>query len=164
MLSILILIVTSSPSFALQQSTDTEKPGKGLTIQKEDFSCFMNLKCLQKENPFQNKELSEIRLNNVQSKRYVIEGTSGQESMHAEYNSKGELIKATVIQKNITLPKPILNTLGSAELASWTMIGNELVVKNFDKNSMEYKVVLQKDSEIIVEYFNKYGELQNRFM
>ncbi len=87
-----------------------------------------------------------------------------QKTMYAVYDGSGDLIKATVIQRNIALPKTILRVLTSSEFDDWSLIGNELVIENFDKHSMQYKVILKNGDEIRVEYFDTYGQFQNRFL
>jgi hypothetical protein len=164
-LSIFALTISSASAFQMPAETDySEPPREGLTISEDNFSCFQHLQCLIKENPFQKSNLNDIRLNNSHVERYVVEGSSKNESMHAVYTSRGDLIKATVIQKNIVLPKAISDVLASGNFKPWTVIGTELVIENFDKNQMQYKVVLQHEGEVRIEYFNKYGEFQNRFM
>ncbi|TVR34010.1 MAG: hypothetical protein EA390_03465 [Balneolaceae bacterium] len=159
--------MTSSAAFSLQasqMSTDGETLKTALTITEDNFSCFRSLECLKRNNPFPKSDLSKIRLNDFRSEGYTIEGSSKNESLHAEYNYRGDLVKATVIQRNIPLPKAINDILASGELESWTMIGNELVIRNFDRSTMQYKVILLRDDDIRVEYFNKHGEFQNRML
>lgn len=163
--SIIALTISSAAAFQVPVETDrSEIQRSGLTITEDNFSCFQQLKCLIKENPFQKSNLSDIRLKDTRMERYVVEGTSKNESMQAVYNRSGDLIKATVIQKNITLPKAISKELAEGNFKLWTIIGTELVILDFDKNQMQYKVVLQHEGEVRIEYFNKYGEVQNRFL
>jgi hypothetical protein len=146
---------------ASQNSTDSEKPKNTLTITEDNFNCFQNLECLKRNNPFPNSNLSNIRLNDRRAEGYTVEGSSKNESLYAEYNYRGELVKASVIQRNIPLPRAINEVLVTGKFESWTMIGNELVIQNFDRSNMQYKVILQNGDDIRVEYFNKYGEFQN---
>lgn len=165
-LTICLFVITSTPASSFQMSSDElnpEKPRKSLTIHESNFSCFQSLQCLIRENPFPKSNLDEVRLNN-NSEKFVVEGTSKNETMHAVYNGSGDLIKATVIQRNIALPKTILRVLTSSEFDDWSLIGNELVIENFDKDSMQYKVILKNGDEVRVEYFDKYGQFQNRFL
>lgn len=165
-LTICLLILTSVPAVAQQISpnaTNNEKPRNTLTIHEGNFSCFQNLQCLIREDPFKNSNLDQINLNNT-TDRYIVEGTSKNESIFAIYSGSGNLVKATVIQRNIILPKTISRTLASAEFEEWAVIGNELVIENFNKNSMQYKVILQNGNEVRVEYFDGQGKTQNRFL
>jgi hypothetical protein len=165
-LTTLLLALTCTTIASSQNTSETtkeNKPNANLTINESNFSCFESLQCLKRENPFNSNNLDRLNLNG-QSEMYVVEGSSKNESMHAVYDANGSLVKATVIQRNIILPRSIYEALSSEEFEDWTMIGNELVVKNFDKNSMEYKVVLESGDDIRVEYFNKNGELQSQFL
>ena len=162
-----LLVLISSSAFSLQasqNSTDGEKPKTTLTITEDNFNCFQSLECLRRNNPFPNSDLSNISLNDRRAEGYTVEGSSKNESLYAEYHYRGGLVKATVIQRYIPLPKAINEILVSGELESWTMIGNKLVVRNFDRNTMQYKVMLKNGNDIRVEYFNKYGEFQNRML
>lgn len=165
-LTAILLIFISTPAFSLQMAEamitdDPDTPRTGLTINEENLGCFQTLQCLKRENPFQKSNLEEVKLNN-QSNRYIVEGSTKNETLYAEYNGKGDLIKATVIQRNIVLPRTINIVLTSGELENWSVIGNELVIENFDKSRMEYKVILEHEGEVRVEYFDHKGEHRNR--
>lgn len=165
-LTVCLFALISVPAVSMQISpdvTNNEKPRNTLTIHEGNFSCFQNLQCLKRENPFKNSNLVQINLNSM-TDRYVVEGTSKNESIFAVYSGSGDLIKATVIQRNIILPKTILRRLASADFEDWFVIGNELVIENFNKNSMQYQVILQDENDVRVEYFDRDGNIQNRFL
>lgn len=156
------LAVSISPAISQHTTGDNienDTPQNTRIIVEENFSCFQSLKCLQKENPFKKSNLNEVRLNSNSTERYVVEGSSKNESMHAVYNSNGELIRATVIQRNIPTPRAITEVLATGEFKAWQIIGNELVIENFDKQTMQYKVILQNDKEVRVEHFDRHGRL-----
>lgn len=134
-----------------------------LTIHEGNFSCFRDLNCLKNNNPFRNSNLDKVYPNNYRSGNYIIEGSSRNEDIHAVYNGQGELLKATVIQRNIVLPKNLSELLINDEFKSWTMIGNEVEIHDFDKNKITYKIVLSRDGEVRVEHFDSYGQRLNRF-
>lgn len=161
-----ILVITSTPAISFQTSstgvTDDE-PGTSLAIQESNFSCFQNLQCLIDENPFKKSNLGDIKLNNNRAQNYVIEGSSKNEEIYAVYDAGGRLLKATALQRNIALPRTITEVLAADEFKAWRMIGNELVIQNFDKDSMQYKVILQNGDEVRVEYFDRKGGSMNRF-
>ncbi|REL24646.1 hypothetical protein DYD21_17445 [Rhodohalobacter sp. SW132] len=160
--TIFIVMITSFPLFA-QQATDgvqEEYSQNTRIIVEEKFNCFQSLHCLKRENLFKNSNLNEISLNTPRHDKYLVQGSSKNESLHAEYNSDGELIRATVVQRNIPLPKAIYAAL-SNDLPEWRIIGNEVTIENFDKNRMEYKVILQNDTDVRMEYFNRKGELRS---
>lgn len=140
----------SSPGFTEQQST--------LSIHEGNLYCFQNIRCLQSEKPFRNTDLSNIELNGS-TETYVLEGKTRNEELYAEYNGRnGNLIKATVIQRNIILPKQMLAHLATGEYSGWTMVGNQRVIKNFQKDSIRYEVMMMKDGELRIEYFDRHGE------
>jgi hypothetical protein len=162
----LFLIVTMTPhasSFQSSSVTDDAATHKiNLTINEANFSCFQEIQCLKRENFFKKSNLDETTLRSNRFEKYIISGSSRNEDLHAVYDSYGMLLEATVIQRNIPLPTAISNVLISSDLQSWTMIGNELEIKNFDKNRMSYKLILQRDGEIRVEYFDRYGNQLSR--
>lgn len=156
--TLLLAIVYAPAAFSQAPPTQEYEPSDSqLSIQENNLYCFQTLQCLRAENPFNNSSIADIMLNDTQEK-YVIEGKSRNEELYAEYNGKnGTLIKATVIQRNIILPKHLLVTLTSGEFKSWTMVGNKRTIKNFSKDSIEYEVVLMKDGELRIEYFDSNG-------
>lgn len=157
---IFAMSATQVSSFQLiePEITDGENSTGSLAIQVSDYTCFQNLDCLKRNNPFKNSNLDQVYFNSDRYKQYIVEGSSKNENMHAIYNGKGDLIKATVIQRNIVLPKSIYDTLVTDAYSSWKMIGNELVVQNFNQNRMTYKVILNSGDEVKVEYFDRKGK------
>ena len=158
----LFFAISATATFAFQPVIDVpEEPvySYHLTVNENSMACFQTLQCLISENPFKNSNLDKIRLNNSKSQRFLVEGSSENEELHAVYQGNGTLIEATVIQRNIILPKKIYETLAAGEFESWTMIENKLEIKNFVENTKQYTVVLSRDNEVRVEYFDKTGNL-----
>jgi hypothetical protein len=133
----LILVISYAPA-AFSQSADSYSSTDGnLTINESNLWCFQSLQCLKSENPFENSNLDEVRLNDT-TEKFVVEGKAKNEEMYAEYDGlTGSLIKSTVIQRNIHLPNKILVELTTGDFKDWTMVGNKRVIKNFSKNSIE---------------------------
>lgn len=167
-LTLLVFAVSAIPNIAAAQAssakTDADNNLSKLTIQENNFSCYQNLQCLKQNNPFKNSNLDEMRINSNRISKYVIEGSSRDEEIYAEYNRHGDLITATVIQRNIVLPMELMETLFSDEFNSWKMIGNELVVEDFDKHRMQYKIILQKDDMTKIETFDRNGNITNQLL
>ncbi len=167
-LTLVIFAMSAIPNIATAQASPAEnkadKTLNKLTIQENNFSCFQDLQCLKQNNPFKNSNLDEMRINSNRISKYVIEGSSRDEEMYAEYNRHGELITATVIQRNIALPIGLMEVLISDDFNSWKMIGNELVVEDFDKRGMHYKVILQKDDMTKIVTFDRNGNITNQVL
>ena len=71
----------------------------------------------------------------------------------------GNLIESTLIKKNTQVPLAILRFIYSHEtFNSWTMTGNEIVVKDFDPYQTEYKVIMSNGDETQVLNFKEQGE------
>jgi len=161
LITLFLVSISATQVLSFQHSeqvlTDDVYATGTLAIQESDYACFQNLECLKRNNPFKSSNLDKVSFNPDRYKQYIIEGSSRNESVYAVYNDKGDLIKATVVQRNIVLPKSIYESLAGVEYSSWKMIGNELVVQNFDQNSMTYKVILNRDDEVRVEYFDGKG-------
>jgi hypothetical protein len=160
-----LIIIVLSAFTAVQASAqqpdnqpEREKATAGFAIQESNFSCFQDLQCLKKENPFKSSNLESIRLNRERYDRYIVEGNSKSEQIYAIYDRSGRLMKAEVVQRNVLLPESILFQLVSEPFDSWTMIGNEFSVKNFDRSTIEYKVILERDGEVRIIYFNRHGQ------
>lgn len=161
-----LILVTSYAPAAFSQALDKNyKPANSqLSINESNLYCFQNLQCLKQEKPFKNSNLEDVKLNQT-TKIYVIEGKSKNEDIYAEYDgSNGNLIKATVIQRNILLPKNILVELTIGDYKSWTMVGNKRIIKNFIKDSIEYEVVLMNDGELRIEYFDSNGMMIDKLI
>jgi len=160
-----LLAMAASPAASQHDKSNMPdevfKPSS-LTITMDKFDCFQKLQCLKRDNPFRNSNLGQINFNHNRAESYVVEGSSKNETLHAVYNSNGDLQKATVIQRNIPMPRAINEVLISDEFRDWSLIGNELVIQNFDRERMQYKVILQNGSEVRVEYFDRYGQNLNR--
>lgn len=155
----LILAMSYAPAAFSQSNAIDVNPyqEQNLTINESNLFCFQNLECLKAENPFKNSDLSNIKLDGSNSK-YVIQGSASNEQLYAEYDGRyGSLIAATVIQRNILLPKNILVELNNDEYDEWTMVSNTRVIKNFNKDETWYQVVLIKDSELKTKYFDSNG-------
>jgi len=159
-----LISLISLPAISQQSAENTESEyelaPRAITIDK--FDCFQTLQCLKRENPFKKSNLDNIRINDNRSSRFIVEGSSKNETLHAVYTNSGELVKATVIQRNIPMPRTINEALVTGEYKSWTVIGNELVIENFDKERMQYKVILENEGEVRVEYFDRNGHFLNR--
>ncbi|PWN06290.1 hypothetical protein [Rhodohalobacter mucosus] len=161
------LILSTVLAFAATSDSYDNNPNKhsnpdtlvnSLTIHEGNLACFQDLNCLKSNNPFNQSNLEEVILGSNMTGNYVVEGKSKNEEVYAVYNARGELLRATVIQRNVALPKHLCEVLVSDEFKSWTMIGNEVEIRNFDKNKITYKVVLSRDGEVRVEHFDQYAK------
>ncbi|HKL16419.1 MAG TPA: hypothetical protein VJ915_12330 [Balneolaceae bacterium] len=155
----LVLVLSYAPAAFSQSSANDSYngPDKSLSINLSNLYCFQNLQCLKTDNPYKGTDLSDINLNSMKEK-YIVQGNSKNEQLYAEYDGKtGNLIKATVIQRNIRLPHNILATISTGENTGWTMAGNTRVIKNFMEDSIKYEVVLIKDGELRIKYFDVNG-------
>lgn len=159
LITALILVISYAPAAFSQapQHNKFEPTDSHLSINESNLYCFQNLQCLKEESPFKNSNLKDVKLNSS-TEKYVIEGKTKNEELYAEYDgSNGNLIKATVIQRNIILPRNISVELTTGDYKGWTMIGNKRVIKDFMRDSIEYEVVMMKDGELRIEYFDANG-------
>lgn len=160
LISIIVMILAYAPA-AFSQANPADSH---LSINESNLFCFQNLQCLVQENPFKTSNLDEVRLNQG-TERYIIEGKAKNEEMYAEYDgTNGNLIKATVIQRNILLPKNITTWLANGNYSDWAMVGNTRVIKNFQRSSIRYEVVLMKEGELRIEHFDANGEMINQLI
>ena len=144
-----------------EATADTTQPPGTLTIHVSNYSCFQSLECLKEENPFINSNLDEIVFNPHRYEKYIVKGSSNNEDVYAIYDGRGDLVNATLRQRNIKLPSEIYEVLLSDSYSPWNIIGNELVVHNFDIKSMTYKVILSMNGEVKVEYFDRHGNIKS---
>lgn len=166
LITALILVISYAPAaFSQALATDNYKPADAsLSINESNLYCFQNLQCMKDEKPFKNSNLDDVKLNQG-TEKYVIEGKSKNEELYAEYNgNNGNLIKATVIQRNIILPKNIMVELSTGEYSDWKMVGNKRIIKNFVKDSIVYEVMMMKDGELRTEYFDSNGMTKDQLI
>lgn len=159
--TILLFVSTASQTVAQQPVTDTSSP-PDLTVTVENLNCFKSLECIQKNNLFVKSNLDIFKKGNGRYEGYTLEGSAEGEEFFAQYDYRGDLMRSTVTQRNIPLPNVISRQLIDENFNSWNMIGNERVIKNFDNKSIEYKLILQKDANIRVVYFDHKGQNKNR--
>ncbi|WP_340107095.1 hypothetical protein [Rhodohalobacter sp. 8-1] len=159
LITALLLVISYAPAaFSQAHMNNSFKSAESnLSINESNLYCFQTLQCLKEVNPFKNSNLDNVKLNQG-TEKYVVEGKSKNEELYAEYNgSNGNLIKATVIQRNIILPRNIMAEITTGDYNGWTMVGNKRVIKNFMKDTIEYEVVMMKDGELRIEYFDSNG-------
>jgi hypothetical protein len=126
-------------------------------IDESDFSCFRDLNCLKSNRALRDKGLNVTFNDHLGSDRFILEGESRNERIYAEYNDRGGLVKGVLMRTNAILPKPLMDNLASGDYAGWQMIGNEMSVQHFDARTTEYKVILQKEGEAKILYFDRFG-------
>lgn len=165
----LALFVLFAGAATAQNERDSQKSGvmnfteqnSSLTISEEDFRCFRELNCLKRNTMLREKGLNVNFSSHAPSDRYILKGESKNEKVYAEYNDKGDLVKGVLVRTDVILPSEIRNRLSSGEYKDWTMIGNEITITNFDSRNTEYKVIVQKEGEAKVLYFDRKGN-ENR--
>ncbi|REL32964.1 hypothetical protein DYD21_14205 [Rhodohalobacter sp. SW132] len=156
------LFVSTTVLTMAQQSVIDETSPPSLAVKADNLACLKSMQCIQKENLFGRINLDIFRNGNGRFDGYTIEGSSKNEELFAQYDHRGDLIRSNVIQRNIPLSREIRNQLINEEFSSWNMIGNECRIKNFDRKSIEYKLILQREDEIRVVYFDYKGQNKNR--
>lgn len=156
------LFVSTTVLTMAQQPVNDEASPPDLTVKVDNLACLKSLQCIQKENLFVKTNLDIFRNGNGRFDGYTIEGSSENEELFARYDSRGSLLRSNVIQRNIPLSREIRKQLINEEFNSWNMIGNERMIKNFDKKSIEYKLILQREDEIRVVYFDYKGQNKTR--
>lgn len=142
-------------------------PNRGITentvntIIEEDYPYLKSLDCLR-NGYFPDKRNLDLKLRNMNhssNSHYVLNGTSSTIDVEALYDREGNLIEATLINKDTQIPVPILRYIYSdEEFAGWVMVSNEKVVKDFDSYQTEYKVTLSNGDETEVLHFREQGK------
>lgn len=160
-IAISLFVSTTVLTMAQQPVIDEASP-PALAVKVDNLACLKSLQCIQKENLFVKTNLDILRNGNGRFGGYTIEGSSENEELFAQYDNRGNLIRSNVIQRNIPLSREVRKQLINEEFNSWNMIGNERMIKNFDKKSIEYKLILQREDEIRVVYFDYKGQNKNR--
>lgn len=77
----------------------------------------------------------------------------------AVFESTGELISCKTIKKNSTPPKAILDAIAAGAYKDWKIVGDEMIIKNTQKKTVEHFVVkLEKGTQKKTLYFTSKGE------
>jgi len=84
-------------------------------------------------------------------------------NLTARYDRRGNLVESTLYRKNTALPSPVRKQLVSEDLTGWMMIENEMVVRDFETEKTEYKVILEKNNNKQTLYFDHEGNRIQQF-
>ena len=131
------------------------------SITEEDYPYLKNVECLKNGyfTDYRNLNLQLRDVNRGDNDYFVLEGSGDTIDIKATYDEDGNLIESTLIKKNTQVPLAILRFIYSHEtFNSWTMTGNEIVVKDFDPYQTEYKVIMSNGDETQVLNFKEQGE------
>lgn len=110
-------------------------------ITEKDYPNFLNITGLKK---YSNIKYNGSPVNFNSDNRYWLRSNGNSASLDAVYGRDGNLIRATYIKKNSTLPKAIYHQLASDAFKGWVMVGNKTIVRDFDAMRTEYEVEIQK--------------------
>lgn len=169
-LTILVFLIFSGSVFSqgLSQSSGQEdmiepKKQNSSLISENYYNCFKELHCLKNNREIREKGL-DIQFDRKRHfKEYQLSGETRNEKLDAVYDDQGRLIEARLVRVNFALPRFITEQLVTGQYADWRMIGNEMVVENFDAKTTRYKVILQKEDQGTVLYFDRHGNQMNHF-
>lgn len=131
------------------------------TITEADFPYLKNLDCITSGyiSDKRNLDLQLRNVNHILNTHYVLTSNGSAIDVEAEYDLEGNLIEATLIEKNTQIPIPILRHIYSdEEFDSWVMVRNEKIVTDFDPNQTEYRVVLTNGDEEEILFFKEQRE------
>lgn len=132
------------------------------TITEADFHYLKNLDCIT-SGYISDKRNLNLKLRNIDhllNTHYILTSNGSAIDVEAEYDLEGNLIEATLIEKNTQIPIPILRYIYSdEEFSGWVMVQNEKIVTDFDPYQTEYKVTLSNGDETEVLLFREQGEM-----
>lgn len=131
------------------------------SIIEQDYPFLKSIECLTNGylSDQRNLNLKLRNLNRGDKSHFVLEASGDRINVNARYDQDGNLIEATMIKENIPVPQAIMRFIYSNDkFDSWTMTGNEKVVKDFDPYQTEYKVTMSNGDETQVLHFKELGE------
>lgn len=131
------------------------------TITEADFQYLTNLDCITSGYISEKRNLG-LKLRNMDhlmNSHYELTSAGSAIDVEATYDLNGNLIEATLIEKNTQIPIPILRYIYSdEEFDGWIMVRNEKIVTDFDPNQIEYTVTLTNGTEEEILYFTEQRE------
>lgn len=137
---------------------DQEKTSSKIFITEEDYPCFQSIDCLKTSQKFKDRGWNIAFKEDIQiPDEYVMRGEVTNMYLNARYDRRGNLIESTLYRKNTALPSSVRRQLVQDDLTGWTMIENEMVVNDFEVQKTEYKIVLEKDDNTQILYFDNEG-------
>ena len=139
---------------------DMQNPNNTFLDNESNYTCLRDIKCLKRQKRFNFKLEGNVRNAN----KYIVKGQSKNEHLYAEYGGNGKLINSRYVLLNVRVPGKIRQYLTSGEYEGWKMIGNEKTVLSFNPKTTEYSIILQKDNDSIVLYFDRLGNRKIPFM
>ena len=164
MLTVLIMVIFSSAGFAQvvdiskkESDSKTFETPNAFMIDESNLYCFRDMNCLKNDKTLREKGLKFIFNTNSNTDHYILKGYSPNEVVKAKYNEQGKLIEAELVHINIRLPREIITQIFSGAYSDWQMVKNERIVQDFDVNTTEFRVMLQKQDEIVVLNFDRDG-------
>ncbi|MCC5905523.1 MAG: hypothetical protein JJU13_04920 [Balneolaceae bacterium] len=170
MLIVLILVIFSGAGFAQVADNSMEKNDSktfetpsAFMIDESNLHCFRDMNCLKNDKTIREKGLKFNFNTNSNADHYILEGYSPNEVVKAKYNEQGRLIEAELVHINIRMPREIITHIFSGVYSDWQMVKNERIVQDFDVNTTEFRVMLQKQDEIVVLNFDKDGNRVHPF-
>ena len=131
-----------------------------IVITSDDYSCLKSIDCLKNSPKFRERGWNITFNGNTagRNERYELKSQTDRESLHASYNSSGDLVEADFRRKNTTLPRAVREYLVTEKYKDWTMTANEMRVRNFEPGQTTFKVTLEKGKDQKNLYFNSDGE------
>lgn len=125
------------------------------SIIEDNLTCFKSLDCLKSQLKSHITFEGNVGSN---TDHYTIRAESRNEHFYAEYDKNGSLIHCEHKYIDIRLPKKIYQYLASSDFKDWMVIGSERRTYNFNPESTEIMVILQKDGHGKVLIFDSFGK------
>lgn len=92
---------------------------------------------------------------------YVVTAKGKNVTTHAVYYKNGKLLRSRTQIKDAALPSAVLQTIGK-EYPGWKVVGDLVVIKNFDENKKYFKVELENGGQKQTAYFDHLGQKTTR--
>lgn len=121
-----------------------------------NFECLKSLECAQNSQSLKSKGWSFVFDETVDE--FAPELTAQMKgeniSFFAIYDSKGYLIRSTYKREDVALPNRLLAYLTAGDYKGWQITRTEMVVKDFDPATVNYKVMLKNNTLAKSEVFD----------
>ena len=123
-------------------------------IEMSDYAKFLNIEGFKK---YSNIKYEGFGLNSPEVREYTLKNNGKHIRLYATYGRDGNLIKGRLIIKDSRLPRVIQDYLVTDNYRGWTMISNRTIVHDFNAETTEYEVTIERDQMKQTLLFDQFG-------
>jgi hypothetical protein len=127
-----------------------------LPLDNQDFKCLQSIECIENSQSLKQKGWSFIYDKTVDEFTRELTAIMKGENIYffAIYDIEGSLIRSTYKRKNVPLPSCLLTYFSQGNYKEWQITGSEMVIRDFDPATINYKVELKNKKSSTSEKYD----------